>query len=287
MHGRPRGDSRSYPGIVPDEPSHDLIHVEQRELDALRRRAYGPDADIFDDPVAVARLTALEDLVRGERAPREDETVTAESDRAVRSVGSAPVVSATLRDATEIGAAPSPSLSPRWHTGLVTGTAAVAVLLGAAAWTASQAAPSDGPQSAHAKTAAVASERRAAGYEAGYELYVDGLRDDVLGLPGNEEVAGIMIRDQLKPYGILYGRTVGAGPTTDHRFCMIIADLPVSSVTCIPIENAYANPVSVLLPSWYSDTESDVFTGLGELISYTLMPGGGVVAVPADAASAR
>ena len=106
-------------------------------------------------------------------------------------------------------------------------------------------------------------------------------------LAGNEEVAGIMIRDQLKPYGILYGRTVGAGPTTDHRFCMIIADLPVSSVTCISIENAYANPVSVLLPSWYSDTESDVFTGLGELISYTLMPGGGVVAVPADAASAR
>ena len=41
---------------------------------------------------------------------------------------------------------------------------------------------------------------------------------------------------------------------------------------------------SVLLPSWYSDTESDVFTGLGELISYTIMPGGGVVAVPADSA---
>jgi hypothetical protein len=167
----------------------------------------------------------------------------------------------------------------------VTGTAAVAVLLGAVAWTAGQAAPVDRPPSAHAKTAAIANERRAAGYEAGYELYVDGLRDDVLDLPGNEEVAGIMIRDQLKPYGVLYGRTVGAGPTTDHQFCMIISDLPVSSVTCIPIENAYANPVSVVLPSWYSDTESDLFTGLGEPISYTLMPGGGVVAVPADSAS--
>ena len=166
----------------------------------------------------------------------------------------------------------------------MTGTAAVAVLLGAAAWTAGQAAPADGPSSAHAKTAAIAKERRAAGYESGYGLYLDGLRDEVLDLPGNQDVAGIMIRDQLRPYGILYGRTVGAGPTTDHRFCMIIADLPVSSVTCIPIENAYANPVSVLLPSWYSDTESDVFTGLGELISYTIMPGGGVVAVPADSA---
>jgi hypothetical protein len=269
---------------VPDEPSHDLIHGEQRELDALRRRAYGPDADIYDDPAALARLTVLEDIVRLERAPREDEPAPGGSEPAVRSLGSAPVVSASLDDATAPGVATPSSRSPRWHMGLVTGTAAVALLLGAAAWTAGRAAPADGPQSAHAKTAAIANERRAAGYEAGYERYVDGLRDDVLGLPGNEEVAGIMIRDQLKPYGILYGRTVGAGPTTDHRFCMIIADLPVSSVTCIPIENAYANPVSVLLPSWYSDTESDVFTGLGELISYTLMPGGGVVAVPAESA---
>ena len=271
---------------MPDEPSHDLIHGGQRELDALRRRAYGPDADIYDDPVALARLTVLEDMVRFERAPREDRAVSAGSDPAVRPLGSAPLVSARPQGAGALGAATTSSRSARWHTGLVTGTAAAVVLLGAAAWTAGQAAPSGGPSSAHAKTAAIANERRAAGYEAGYGLYLDGLRNEVLGLPGNEEVAGIMIRDQLRPYGILYGRTVGAGPTTDHRFCMIIADLPVSSVTCIPIENAYANPVSVLLPSWYSDTESDVFTGLGELISYTLMPGGGVVAVPTDSAGA-
>jgi len=263
-------------------PSHELIHGEQRELDALRRRAYGPDADIYDDPVAVARLTALEDLVRLERAPREHEATTTVPDPATRPVMSAQPGPATLSGT--LGVASGSPRSPRWHTGPVTGTAAVAVLLGAAAWTAGQAAPADGPPSAHAKTAAIANERRAAGYEVGYGLYLDGLRDEVLDLPGNQDVAGIMIRDQLRPYGILYGRTVGAGPTTDHRFCMIIADLPVSSVTCIPIENAYANPVSVLLPSWYSDTESDVFTGLGELISYTIMPGGGVVAVPADSA---
>ncbi|HXR44125.1 MAG TPA: hypothetical protein VN759_04915 [Pseudolysinimonas sp.] len=267
---------------MPDVPSHELIHGEQRELDALRRRAYGPDADIYDDPVAVARLTALEDLVRLERAPREHEATTTVPDPATRPVMSAQPGPATL--SATLGVASGPPRSPRWHSGLVAGTAAVAVLLGAAAWTAGQAAPADGPPSAHAKTAAIANERRAAGYEVGYGLYLDGLRNEVLDLPGNEDVAGIMIRDQLRPYGILYGRTVGAGPTTDHRFCMIIADLPVSSVTCIPIENAYANPVSVLLPSWYSDTESDVFTGLGELISYTIMPGGGVVAVPADSA---
>jgi hypothetical protein len=270
---------------VPDEPSHDFIPAEHGELDELRRRAYGPDADIHDDPVAVARLTALEDFVRLERAPREAQRAPDRFDPAVRSVGAAPAVSAAAHAGARVATASS--RSARWHTGLITGTAAVAVLLGAAAWTAGQAAPADGPPSANAKTAAIANERRASGYEAGYALYVDRLRQDVLDLPGTQDVAGIMIRDQLKPYGILYGRTVGAGPTTDHRFCMIIADLPVSSVTCISIENAYANPVSVELPSWYSDTESDVFTGLGELISYTIMPGGGVVAVPAGSASTR
>lgn len=34
------------------------------ELDALRRRAFGPDADIHDDPAALARLIELEDLAR-------------------------------------------------------------------------------------------------------------------------------------------------------------------------------------------------------------------------------
>lgn len=39
------------------------------ELDALRRRAYGPDADIADDPEAGARLAQLEERARSARAP--------------------------------------------------------------------------------------------------------------------------------------------------------------------------------------------------------------------------
>ncbi|WES63218.1 hypothetical protein P0L94_12205 [Microbacter sp. GSS18] len=37
------------------------------ELEALRRRAYGPDADIADDPAAGARLAELEDRARAAR----------------------------------------------------------------------------------------------------------------------------------------------------------------------------------------------------------------------------
>lgn len=253
---------------------------EQRELEALRRRAYGPDADIFDDPEALTRLTALEDLVRLERAPHElPDAIGVET-------GAPPAADAVRSVAVVLDPSAAPPRSARWHTGLVTATAVVAVLLGATAWTAAQVPAAGDPPSAYAKTAAVANERRAAGYEATYDQYVAGLRDEVLALPGAGEVADRLIRDQLRPYGILYGRTVGAGPTVDNRFCMIIADLPSAAVTCISIENAYANPVSLALPAWYSDAESDVFTGLGELISYTLMPGGGVVAVPADSPDA-
>lgn len=41
-----------------------LSPERSKELDTLRRRAYGPDADISRDPVAQQRLSELEDLAR-------------------------------------------------------------------------------------------------------------------------------------------------------------------------------------------------------------------------------
>ena len=41
----------------------------REELRLLRARAYGPEADIADDPVAVSRLRDLEDLEREDRLP--------------------------------------------------------------------------------------------------------------------------------------------------------------------------------------------------------------------------
>jgi hypothetical protein len=272
------GPSGSEPGVwggAPDrsEPLGDVTHAERRELDALRRRAYGPDADIYDDVDALARLQTLEEEVRADRFPPAVQAPSASA--------SAPA-SAHVSPATVFSV--STPRAPRWHGALVAASASVAVLLGGTAW--SGALPSEVDAAVGPGDAAEASEQREALDRADYRRYVDGLRDDVLALPGTEEVADRMIRNQLRPYGILYGRTVGVGPTVDHRFCMIIADLPRSSVTCIPVENAYANPVSVVLPSWYSDADSDLFTGLGELVAYTLLPGGSVVAELADSADA-
>ncbi len=255
-----------------EEPRERVTHAEITELDALRRRAYGPDADILRDGEALARLRELEDRVRQDRFPAAPDAGVPAATPAAASpslVGS---------DAAVISI--STTRTPRWHGALVAATAGVAVLLGGAAWTAAR----EADVAETATFASASNEEFDARYRENYRVYVDGLRDDVLTLPGSAEVADRMIRDQLRPYGILYGRTVGVGPTVDHRFCMIIADLPQSSITCIPIENAYANPVSVVLPSWYSDAESDVFTGLGELVAYTLMPGGTVIAEPADSA---
>ncbi len=258
------------------------------ELDALRRRAYGPDADILDDPVAVARLSELEERLRRARAVRvpdelrrDDYVGGATADPSTGSNTPAAPRAAVLQEP------PAARRTARWHSTLVAGTAVVAVLLGVTAWNASEAEGPDQPASRFAKTAAVAMERRAASYEVGYKMYLDGLRDDLLSGPGMQQIASRVIRDQLRPYGTLYGRPVGAGPTLDHQFCMIIADVPEPSITCISIENAYANPVSVVLPAWYSDSESDLFTGLGEPVTYTLMPGGSVVAERATAAGLR
>lgn len=46
---------------------HSMDDDVRQELRRLRARAYGPDADISGDPVAAARLAALEELERQER----------------------------------------------------------------------------------------------------------------------------------------------------------------------------------------------------------------------------
>jgi hypothetical protein len=52
-----------------DVPSESAEFEESDELQRLRRRAYGPDADIAGDAAAQARLSALETAQRGEGAP--------------------------------------------------------------------------------------------------------------------------------------------------------------------------------------------------------------------------
>jgi hypothetical protein len=107
------------------------------ELEALRRRAFGPDADIQDDPEALARLIALEELAR----PRV----------AIETAGPRDAVAAAVRhepaSATEGAGVPTDGSSPpalkddpvpvprrrRWtqRATLITGTLAAAAIVAA------------------------------------------------------------------------------------------------------------------------------------------------------------
>ena len=269
--------------MVGDEPAGDVTHAERRELDALRRRAYGPDADILDDALALSRLRELEELARG-RSPAVDLSAVSSAsqavspaDRAVRPGAPPPESSAFVGVVVTLTTPASRRGRPR-RLWLTAATAVVAVLLGVAAWSGILRQPGEEPLGAPVEPPAAGDERNAVDQR----RHLDDLRDAVLSLPGGEAIANRLIRDRLRPHGILYGRTVASGPTVDHAFCMIIADLPEPSITCTAADESDGKPVSVALPAWYSDAESDVFTGLGELVSYTMMPGGNVVAMPAD-----
>ncbi|MDY0909444.1 hypothetical protein [Microbacterium sp. CFBP9034] len=74
-----------------------------RELADLRRRAYGPDADIQRDPEAQARLRELEDLAR----TREDEPVSAAPAARPRVAAAPPPIAAGEASAAPEGAARS------------------------------------------------------------------------------------------------------------------------------------------------------------------------------------
>lgn len=113
----------------------------RRELESLRRRAYGRDADILDDRDALARLTALEERLREASAASDPpEAPTAPSTPSSPTVPSAaPRTASGTASAipSSAVAAESPRARSSWHAGLITACGAVALVLGAFAATTS------------------------------------------------------------------------------------------------------------------------------------------------------
>lgn len=127
------------------------VDDDATELAELRRRAYGPDADIASDPGALARLTRLEDAARSVRAavrslpdgPMPDEP-TRDGPTADGPVPDDPTPDdPTPDDPTPDDPMPRESTRatavsvigrrdrPRWHGALVLGVAVVAICLAA------------------------------------------------------------------------------------------------------------------------------------------------------------
>lgn len=129
------GSVDSAPALV-RAASVSRVDDDATELAELRRRAYGPDADIASDPGALARLTRLEDAARrvgaagrsilGEPTsdePTSDEPMSDEpSPDEPMPVESAQETAGSVIDGRD---------RPRWHGALVLGVAVVAICLAA------------------------------------------------------------------------------------------------------------------------------------------------------------
>ncbi|WJL96799.1 hypothetical protein QSU92_06405 [Microbacterium sp. ET2] len=284
-----------------EEPDR-LRSEERAELRALQRRAYGPDADIHSDPAALARLRALEAAGSLPTPPPGDDgradgrftdmPVEAGGAGATGSAGGDPVGAEPGADAATAASALPRRATRRSTLWLVTGGAALVVAGSAFA------ASTIGPPSAEGddlaavrqEAADAAAERLArdddAPHRNPYELYFDGKRDEVLTLPGAEGVASRVVYDQFRPYGTLYGRLVGAGPTEDDRFCMIVESSPSAVTVCLdPAIWGFAPlPKTLVFPAPQFDAASP---GEVAYVGYTLEADGQVVARPGvDPASA-
>ena len=270
-----------------DEPGGVVTRAEQWELDTLRGRAYTQDADIFDDAAAVARLRELEDRLRAEQFAVQGEW-TVEFSLAMLRARSQPAAhpSAPGQLSQRSSRPVSPQGRPtagrssrptwqRWHEALVAGTAAISVLLAASAWT-----DADRGARVASDTVEMAGATRLAptSYSELYELHEESLREDLLSGPGMAEIGARMLHGLLRPQGVLYGRAVGAGPTRDGEFCMIVADAPAPSIVCIPVADT-ERAVSVVLPP--ASVESSHHPKASpQFVRYTLTAERRVVAEP-------
>lgn len=288
---------------------------EGAELAALRRRAYSVDADIATDRAALARLTELEDRARMRRAAPADrhESGTAASlpanvaDVPPTPAGPPPVAgpllavadsravvgpvltiheplhtdAEPLTDAQPMPTAAEPRRRPGWHAALVAGTAAIAVALGAAAWSERSvpvAAPDPGTA---AVEAVIPGGDRPRSSEEGYEAFLNRLRDDVLSTARPQVLASRIIYTELRPYGGMNGRSVWAGPTIDGTVCLIVSNEEAPVIACGYPETIEAHGISIVLPSANSDTEVEAVLPPGQSVKYTLGPGLSVTTQPA------
>jgi len=104
------------------------------ELDALRRRAFGPNPDLHDDPAAVARLIELEELAQPRITEKPDAADVPEPSSVSPSDHSPAASGAELPDV------PGRRFPARRGT-LIAGIAAVAVIVGAVVITQPRAEP--------------------------------------------------------------------------------------------------------------------------------------------------
>ncbi|MFS0734854.1 hypothetical protein ABC304_05410 [Microbacterium sp. 1P10UB] len=220
------------------------------ELARLRRRAYGPDADIAADPVALARLDELEQAARPQPEPVRvpDPSPTAE--------GAAP---APLSDpVVDVGAAvvPEPSSRPRarWHLALVAGVGVLAVLMAAAGWQGAELEPVAAPS----PTASVAARFGDASPFSGdptarvlLEIPVDDWFGDYFDLPSGETAPPFPVPEAVRwsaPLGDFYGGQLWLARSSSGLPCLAVVLDDDVRADCRPAQDFDRGALVVTVP---------------------------------------
>ena len=94
-------------------------------------------------------------------------------------------------------------------------------------------------------------------------------------------LASRIIRDELRPYGGMNGRSVWAGPTIDGALCLVVSDKDAPVVACAYPSTVEAQGLSIVLPAGPGGVEGEAVFPPGQSIRYTLGPGLAVTTGPA------
>ncbi len=204
------------------------------ELDALRLRAYGPSPDIAGDEAAIARLVALEEFALP--APREQQSAAPEVPALLGSGAGTSDTAATPARVVEGAPAPIRHSRPRWHLGLITAVALIALPFGMIA--ATRTTTGSGTTAAAAPTAAAgaiaAKVREARVFAADPEsqivmrVRIDGYFGSYVDVPVGTDVPVFPVEGLMtwaEPLGDYYGWQLwigGARGGVEDENCMLL-----------------------------------------------------------------
>lgn len=273
-------------------------HGEEGELAALQRRAYGPAADIANDPVALARLAELEDRSRAQQHEHEHELrlerepsdtldrepydkhehePPTESSNAPRRQWLAPALIAAAVAAIVVAWAMTPPPveldSPNADTG---GVAESADTGGVA-----QAQGSELP--GRPTIIPEVSDRIWTSSAEGYEQNLAMLRERALS-GSNAEFEQELVRldvDTLRPMGTVLGRSVWVGEDIDGLTCLVLGGDDGPIIGCATPAAVDAGGLVVIASAADADNPAIVSDSPAH-VRYTLQPDGALLAEPIE-----
>jgi hypothetical protein len=222
----------------------------RRELAELRRRAYGRDADIRSDPLALARLDALEEEQRrawernsaAAARPAPGGTASRAGEDAATPGAADAAAPRALEDARAEPSGRVRSRPSRWHIGFIAGVGVVAALLGAAAAGAAL-SPQAHPLASTDPAQIAAAEERVAGFTGNsttrvlFRIPVDGLFGRYVQLPNYASAPEFPTESPLEwvqPLGTYYSSAVWLARPESGDSCLLVVVEGRDHAACVP-----------------------------------------------------